>query len=353
MDNEEELQQIDNEPKKPSNPFKRAKTKGKTIINTTYNFSKKIIRFFASPVVPLPVKIAIVLIITIVILVVVILDVKADSRSKAVSETINSYVDSENVDEEGKKFFKEKASLIKMPLKDINAMYEEFKNGDEFTNDVKQNYDYILGTNEIGEGSSSSSDTDSSSSDFSFISMNYDKKLTRGQDGTRDDSRVEYITGSRNRVSSYKTGGSYVWSNGKIGSVNVEIVEVAIRVWTSGGGTSVKYLQINKKLKEIVIAMFNDIYNDPSHPVINEIGAFRKSDGFPGHPFGVAIDINPDQNPMPGSYGNISNYKPGTNPLSMDANHAIVKIIRDKYGWAWGGDFNTSKDYMHFSFWGG
>ncbi len=97
--------------------------------------------------------------------------------------------------------------------------------------------------------------------------------------------------------------------------------------------------------------MFEDIYNDPSHPVIEDIGCFRDSDGYPGHPFGVAIDINPDHNPDTQDYD--APYNPDSDPLSMNENHPIVKIIRDKYGWDWGGDWSSKKDYMHFSFWGG
>ena len=44
MENEEQELQEDIEPKKPSNPFKKAKTTGKTVVNTTYNFAKKIKR---------------------------------------------------------------------------------------------------------------------------------------------------------------------------------------------------------------------------------------------------------------------------------------------------------------------
>lgn len=166
MENEEQELQEDIEPKKPSNPFKKAKTTGKTVVNTTYNFAKKIISFFASPAVPFVVKIAVVSVIAIIIIVVVILDAKADENAKAVNETIKSYMDSESIDAEGKKYFKEKASLIKMPLKDINAMYEQFKNDDTFTTGVKQNYDYILGTKEIKDGDGQSSSAESASYDI-------------------------------------------------------------------------------------------------------------------------------------------------------------------------------------------
>lgn len=188
---EEELQQVDNEPTKPSNPLKRAKTTGKTVVNTTYNFAKKIISFFASPVVPLVVKVAVIAVIAIIIIVVLILDVKADENAKAVNDTIKSYMDSENIDAEGKKYFKEKASLIKMPLKDINAMYEQFRNDNTFSNEVKRSYDYVLGTKEIKDGDSTNSSNNSESYDI----LNMVKKaVAMAQKGG-----IEYAKGGTGR----------------------------------------------------------------------------------------------------------------------------------------------------------
>lgn len=168
---EEELQEVEQEPTKPSNPLKRAKTTGKTAVKTTYNFAKKVIHFFASPAVPLPLKIAVISVVSIAILTVVVLDALADESVKAVDSSINSYMSGENVDAEGKKYFEDKKSLIKMPLKDINAMYEQFKDDDTFTNDVKSNYEYILGTKDIQD-----SDGNSSVNSASYDILNMVKK---------------------------------------------------------------------------------------------------------------------------------------------------------------------------------
>lgn len=42
-------------------------------------------------------------------------------------------------------------------------------------------------------------------------------------------------------------------------------------------------------------------------------------------------------------------WNPNTNPHSLHPAGVIVQTFK-KYGWDWGGDWYTSKDFMHFSF---
>lgn len=154
----------DEEVKKPSNPLKRAKTTGKTVVNTMFKFTRGAIKFFTNPAIPLPIKIGLIIILVIVILVVVILVANADENTSAVTDNLNSYILSEGVDEEGKKFFEEYASLLAMPLKDINAIYDKFKNNEDTRTATIRNYDYILGTKEVKDGGDGTSSNDSSAS---------------------------------------------------------------------------------------------------------------------------------------------------------------------------------------------
>jgi hypothetical protein len=72
------------------------------------------------------------------------------------------------------------------------------------------------------------------------------------------------------------------------------------------------------------------------------------------HAFGLAIDINPFQNPylhgdlvapeLAGAYANRTWRRPGM-ILEGDA----VTRAFDGVGWGWGGRWSTLKDYMHFS----
>jgi hypothetical protein len=77
------------------------------------------------------------------------------------------------------------------------------------------------------------------------------------------------------------------------------------------------------------------------------------------HAYGKAIDINPIENPYVSRKGHISHkaswkYKKRRHRKNTYADRAVLlkhdkatKIFK-KYGWKWGGDWNTIKDYQHF-----
>ena len=72
------------------------------------------------------------------------------------------------------------------------------------------------------------------------------------------------------------------------------------------------------------------------------------------HAYGRAIDINPVQNP----YVNGSTVEPEAGRSDLDRSDVrkgmvvrpgpVVRAFADE-GWLWGGDWNSSKDYQHFS----
>lgn len=72
------------------------------------------------------------------------------------------------------------------------------------------------------------------------------------------------------------------------------------------------------------------------------------------HSYGLAIDINPVQNPYVYSDGHI--YDPNSKPYLDRTNIRKGMIIKDdplhkaftSRGWRWGGDFKNTKDYQHF-----
>jgi len=77
------------------------------------------------------------------------------------------------------------------------------------------------------------------------------------------------------------------------------------------------------------------------------------------HAYGRAIDINPLENPYVSKTGHISHkaslkYKRRVHKVNTPADKALLlkndkatKIFK-KYGWKWGGDWRTIKDYQHF-----
>lgn len=94
---------------------------------------------------------------------------------------------------------------------------------------------------------------------------------------------------------------------------------------------------------------------------IGGYGSWRWSDnagkagGLPHsqHCYGLAVDINSTEN---GQFKNGSPtgnwfYDPGNNPYSIKPDSALVQSFKAA-GWGWGGDWTSSKDYMHFSFCG-
>lgn len=93
----------------------------------------------------------------------------------------------------------------------------------------------------------------------------------------------------------------------------------------------------------------------------NRTSAFncRPATGNPGslshHSYGWAIDINPLQNPYVASDGSVLRRavrpyldRSLRSPGMIHRNDVVVRAFAS-IGWAWGGDWHTIKDYMHFS----
>lgn len=82
------------------------------------------------------------------------------------------------------------------------------------------------------------------------------------------------------------------------------------------------------------------------------------SNGWSQHAFGLAIDINPFHNPylkgdlvlpeLASAYLDRSDLRPGM----VQQGDVVFEAFRT-IGWAWGGNWNTLKDWMHFSRSGG
>lgn len=78
------------------------------------------------------------------------------------------------------------------------------------------------------------------------------------------------------------------------------------------------------------------------------------SNGWSNHAYGLAIDINPFHNPylkgdlvlpeLASAYVDRSDLRPGM----IQADDVVVRAFRE-IGWPWGGDWNSLKDWMHFS----
>jgi len=101
------------------------------------------------------------------------------------------------------------------------------------------------------------------------------------------------------------------------------------------------------------------------HPTgdFNETGSFVcrsavGSDNWSRHAYGLAIDVNPFNNPyvkddlvipeLASAYANRDDLRPG-----MIVPGDVVTVAFAEIGWEWGGNWSTLKDWMHFSTTGG
>ncbi len=105
---------------------------------------------------------------------------------------------------------------------------------------------------------------------------------------------------------------------------------------------------------EKVIPIVEYYWNDEKSMLDNNTSAFnyRDIDGtdkLSNHAYGIAIDINPLQNPfikgkkiLPKGAKYDKNAKG-----AIDSKSIVVKAFKEK-GWNWGGDWKSRKDYQHF-----
>ena len=135
---------------------------------------------------------------------------------------------------------------------------------------------------------------------------------------------------------------------------------------------------LNKKVAEEVVEIFKELYKakfpiekiriideydakDELSMLDNNTSAFcyREIAGGNGklsyHSYGIAIDINPVQNP----YVKNNTVLPESGRTYLDRTNVRKGMIVEgdpcynafkKRGWTWGGDWNSLKDYQHFEF---
>jgi uncharacterized protein YjdB len=137
------------------------------------------------------------------------------------------------------------------------------------------------------------------------------------------------------------------------------MVEISIRVWDFTDSTRTEkttktlYLTVHENIAATVQAIFEEIYNGPEQFPISNVGCYRYEPGSE-HMLGVAIDINWEENYECTNDGTATTgkyWKPGEDAYSIPADGDVVKAFT-KYGFGWGGTWNSKKDYMHFSYFG-
>jgi len=151
------------------------------------------------------------------------------------------------------------------------------------------------------------------------------------------------------------------------------------------GRNKVGELIVHKKVSKDVVEIFEELYTI-GYPIkqMRLVSDFKGNDWqsiegdntsalncrsltgsskkWSNHAYGMAIDLNPIENPYISRTGRIAhkaslkyrkrvhNPSRGLADKAVALKHDKVVQIFKKHGWKWGGDWSTIKDYQHFSF---
>ena len=134
------------------------------------------------------------------------------------------------------------------------------------------------------------------------------------------------------------------------------MVTITVPVWDFADSsrttkvTKYKSLTVHENMADSIQAIFEEIYNGSEQFPIKSVGCYRWEYGSEHMP-GLAIDINPNENcEIRGGVITTGSYwKPGEDPYSIPADGDVVNAFK-KYGFGWGGNWRSVKDYMHFSY---
>jgi hypothetical protein len=138
------------------------------------------------------------------------------------------------------------------------------------------------------------------------------------------------------------------------------MVSIIIDTWQlkAGGEKSAgkRTLRVNKAVANEVKAIFKEIFEGKERFPIYSVGGYAwRPENTSEHRWGLAIDINPNENYMVTSKGIIvagSFWNPAKSPYSIPLTGDVVRAF-NKHGFTWGGNaWKSSNDYMHFSYLG-
>lgn len=150
--------------------------------------------------------------------------------------------------------------------------------------------------------------------------------------------------------------------------IDRDIIKLEIKFINFNGEENLGSIEVHKDVRDEVIKIFKEIkeigfpifkvktidnyeFSDEKSVIDNNTSAynFRFVSGttkLSDHAIGLAIDINPKQNPwLHPSALNKFTYTPGKKG-TIEKNSEVVSIFK-KYGWSWGGDWQNP-DYQHF-----
>ena len=132
------------------------------------------------------------------------------------------------------------------------------------------------------------------------------------------------------------------------------LVQVEVPIWNEQGKSTTMTLTVHKKLATEIKSIFMEMMQVGFKVKASDTCGYNwrqmvSSSSISHHSYGCVIDLNWNDNPyISGGLVVGSNaYQPGTNPYSVTAQ--VVSIWK-RHGFYWGGDWSSSKDYMHFTY---
>ena len=134
------------------------------------------------------------------------------------------------------------------------------------------------------------------------------------------------------------------------------LVNVSVPITTKSGVKTTKTVKLHIAIAEDVRKALQEaqdkgfkVYEVQGYNWRNVAGSKTRSQ----HSYGLAVDINVTENCQMknGKVTAGSFWNPGKSEYSIPEDGVLVKAF-NSIGWGWGGNFSSSKDYMHFSYTG-
>ena len=132
------------------------------------------------------------------------------------------------------------------------------------------------------------------------------------------------------------------------------LTRITVPILNEKGEQSSMQLTVHKKLAVDIRSIFWEMAQIGFKVKASDTCGYNwrqmvSSSSISHHSYGCVVDLNWNDNPyISGGLVVGSNaYQPGTNPYSVTAQ--VVSIWK-RHGFYWGGDWSSSKDYMHFTY---
>jgi len=213
----------------------------------------------------------------------------------------------------------------------------------------------------------SSADTQYSYDDMYFAYYQIENWYGHGSSGVVGDVYIPEGEGFMTRAQRDALMADFFDGNVGIQYNTTEAEVLAYQTWVDvpiidqNGQEDVKSIQIHRKLAGSILQIFTEIKAGGFPIRKSDTGAYNWRGGqkigesrelYSMHCLGLAIDVNWNSNyyvdMVTGAALSAGHWKPGIDPLSMPVDGVAVTTFK-KYGWRWGGDWTSTKDYMHFS----